>query len=401
MRVVERYVFYGNETDHARCPWLTRLADGRLILGINILHNHRKLRYDWDHRQKPHYILGRTPQELAARQPRLLSDSHGLPPMFFERRDGAILAAYNSWQEYPLGSEQADTILRDKELTPFVRTHQDHALIAAGAKHSGTYEQRLQLIGWDPGEEEAGKPEALGLLQPITVLRSTDGGESWEPWSRIHFDPERQKGGAAFRGNMLELDNGEILFMNSSFVNSDAEDARDKWAARLLSSTDGGRTWHIKSRLIVQDDPAENISESHIYRQSAGRLSVVSRTTGHGALAIAHSADNGRTWSEGPRMTTCSGYPPHVLAHSSGKTLLTYYRRGIEPMGLKAKLLEPDLSDIDDAAEHVLLERKGKGMGGGGYPSAVELDDGTILISIYDRLEPYGPYQIVGVRIEL
>ncbi len=96
MRFLGDYVFFGNATDHARCPYLTRLANGRLILGMNILRGQTRLTHDWNSAQRPHFIIGRTPEELAATPPTPLSDRHGLPPYFFERSDGVLLVVYFS-----------------------------------------------------------------------------------------------------------------------------------------------------------------------------------------------------------------------------------------------------------------------------------------------------------------
>lgn len=395
MRFIQQYVVYGNETDHARCPYLTRLSDRRLIIGMNILHNDTKLSYDWDRRQKPHYIIGNGVEDLVRRQPTLLSDKQGLPPMFFECRDGSILAAYNSWREYELGSQEADAALRDDRLKPFLRARYMHKTErqAVTDKRIETDQQREELLGWTP---EAGSRDALGLLQPITILRSTDGGWSWSPWSAVYHDNERRVGGAGFRGNMLQFDDGEILFMNSAFANGD--DGND---ARLMHSTDGGRNWNIKSTLRIADHPGDRITESHIYAHPDGRISVISRTTVSSNLAIAHSDDKGRTWTQGPRLTNVWGYPAHVLPHSSGKAILTYYRRGVDPKGLCAKVLEPDLSDMESAEEHMLHLQVGEGIGNGGYPSAIEDDDGTVLVAYFDRLRPYGPTNILIRRFEM
>lgn len=391
MRLIEQHLIYGNETDHPRCPFLTRLRDGRLIIGMNILHNDTRLGFDWDRRQKPHYILGDNVHDLVRRQPTLLSDRHGLPPMFFECNDGSILAAYNSWQEYELGSDEANALLKDDALQPYLKAKY---LVRRRKEGADAAAARQELLGWMP---EAGDRDALGLLQPITLLRSTDGGLSWEAWGKVYADNDKQWGGAAFRGNMLQLESGEILFMNTGMA---SEVSGCGAPGRFMHSIDGGRTWAVKSLLSIEDHPEERVSESHIYRHPSGRISVISRTSQSYNLAIAHSDDNGATWG-GPRLTGVWGYPPHVLLHSSGKAVLTYYRRGRDPKGLHAKVLESDLSDIETAEEHALHHQEGKGIGNGGYPSAVEADDGTVLVAYYDRLEPYGPTNILVRRFEL
>src|SRR4051794_5865199 len=89
VHVGQRYIFYGNEFDHARCPYLTKLSDDRLLIGMNIVHN-SVLMTDADWRQKPHFLLGRTPEELARKRPTLLTGQHGHPPYFFELKNGDL-----------------------------------------------------------------------------------------------------------------------------------------------------------------------------------------------------------------------------------------------------------------------------------------------------------------------
>lgn len=394
IEIIKKYDFYGNETDHARGPYITKLSDGRFILGINILHNSPKLSHDWDTRQKPHYIIGSTPDELMAKQPSLLSDKHGLPPYFFECNDGSILTAYNSWKEYHVESTEGKEILKDKENHPFVWSHLyiEKVLGVSESKYSKSDILNAELLGWDDYSDEQNK--IFGVLQPITILKSSDRGNTWHEHGKIYYDPEKMKNGSAFRGNMIQLDDGEIIFAASGVDDKNP----DKPVYCLRSSRDGGKTWHIKSRLRI---PNDEISETHIFRQKSGRITLLCRTVKSRQIAIAHSDDNGLTWCDDPRLTNIWGFPCHALAHSSGKVILTWFRRGTGPRGLKCKILQEDFSDIDSAPEIWLDEIHEEGRGGGGYPSSVELEDGSILTVIFGRLEEYGPFHIIGFRYKL
>lgn len=92
------------------------------------------------------------------------------------------------------------------------------------------------------------------------------------------------------------------------------------------------------------------------------------------------SGDGGRTWSV-PRAIGVWGLPSHLLRLRDGRLLMTYgYRRA--PMGNQARLSldegrtwsEPMVISADAASVDV------------GYPSTVELADGTLLTVWYEAL---------------
>jgi hypothetical protein len=383
IRVRQEYLLCGSENDHSRCPSLLRLHDGRLMLGVNILRGNPRLTHDWNEAQRPHVVIGRTPEDLAATPARLVIDQHGLPPTFCELRDGTILCALNGWKEYRLDAPDAKAIWEDPEQMRFRNSDLDHR-----KGRTDDYAQVAQLLGLDPSQ----RLDTFGILQPIRILRSTDGGRSFEEFSQISSDPQK-KTGCSFRGNMVELPSGELLL---------AACWRRTSAARhtdfCMHSLDAGRTWVAKG--VIAEDPtgSEGYSETHLYRSPEGELVALMRTDS-AQLSISRSRDDGQNWSP-PQRSSIWGYPFHALLHSSGRVLLSWgYRK--QPYGVKGKVLKPDLSDLETAPEFYIDQYAEPTASGGGYPAAVELPDGSCLVVYFARRAPYGPPWIVGRVIEL
>lgn len=387
MKLIKDYVFYGNDHEMAHVPSIYKTKEGEIFLGMNIPLHHKIKKYDWETFQRGYFIKGQCPKDLVDRQPTMLVDYHSMTPQFQECADGTLIAAFNAWDNIPLGTEKADQLLRDKEMAPHLGTRMLHKNHQTGTRV--TSDELASLLGYDPIKE--GEADELGVSLPITIVRSTDKGQSWHPWGHIYDIPEKEKGGQKFRGNMLLLPSGELLFV--VYVSD-----RD---ASLYSSLDHGKTWKRKSYLNFDNhNEKELLNEATLYRHASGRITVVARTWTSMKLAIAHSDDEGLTWVEGPRLTNVWGFPPFLMPHSSGKVLLLYYRRR-SPKGLYAKLLKEDLSDIDDAEVLELTNADGEGVGGGGYPQAIELDDASILIVYHDRLKPYETYKVLGKQYKI
>ncbi|MHC4872992.1 MAG: sialidase family protein [Planctomycetota bacterium] len=388
MNILDNYVFYYNETDHARAPFITAMSNGKLILGFNLIHNDYQLTHDWDTRQKAHYIIGETPAELAVNSPRLLTGRHSMPPMFFETSKGKLLAVYNSHHEYEYDSEEAKQILADKELHPFTKTRRSDVFTNAdGSRGEQRLSEKDYLRMIDNSEGEVG---TVGLLNPVSVYASDDYGESWHEQGKIYSKPDKEKGPAGFRGNMIEV-NSELL------IACNWKDDVDTYTRHvyLMSSSDEGVSWQIKSKIA---GPEECPNETSLYQNPDGRLTAIMRTM-EGYLCLAHSDDNGESWGEMIKSSVW-GFPAHAILHSSGKVVLTYGYRN-KPKGTKVKILNADLTDFDTAPEYYVVQYDEEGSGGGGYPYAVELKDGSVLIVYYDRIVPYGASAIMGTKISI
>ncbi|OPZ81583.1 MAG: hypothetical protein BWY76_02982 [bacterium ADurb.Bin429] len=93
-----------------------------------------------------------------------------------------------------------------------------------------------------------------------------------------------------------------------------------------------------------------------------------------------HSDDDGATWSV-PVPLNYHGSPPHLLRHSSGALLLTYgYRQA--PFGQRVAI------STDEGATwtHDWIIRDDGPTGDLGYPSTVEMADGSLFTVCYQQV---------------
>ena len=172
------------------------------------------------------------------------------------------------------------------------------------------------------------------MLGDVAATVSADEGASWELVSRV----KRPDAGMWCEPHALELPNGEILGM-------------------LRYEFRDGRSSHIGKG-------------ARYYSANHKDFSIYS----------VRSADGGKSWSE-PVLIT-SGSPPSLMMHSSGVIVLSYSWRRENP-GQRLRFSKDggkSWSDEwilrDDGPDYDL-----------GYPSTVELADGTLYTVYYQKTE--------------
>jgi sialidase-1 len=211
--------------------------------------------------------------------------------------------------------------------------------------------------------DAAERKAALG----VWMLRSTDAGRSWSQPYDCQVDSPH---------GPIQLADGRLLYAG-----------KDLWRTRrvgVCQSTDDGLSWTWLAEIPPRDgDTSDNYHELHAVETADGRLLVQIRNHNanhRGETLQSESEDGGRSWSV-PRSIGVWGLPSHLLRLRDDRLLMTYgYRR--EPFGNQARISadhgrswSPPLVVSDD------------GQGGDlGYPSTVELADGTLLSVWYERM---------------
>ena len=206
--------------------------------------------------------------------------------------------------------------------------------------------------------------------QPAVTI-SRDGGSTWEE-RRIEGLPTFSRYGAWFRGGIV-LRNGTVLGAVYGTIRTDARFGRSGHASSYaVRSTDEGRNWEIST---IGHDATEKViyNETNLLELPSGRVLALVRGRG-GRLFQSHSDDSGKTWTP-PKMTRIGGSPANLLRLRSGKILCVYRNRGY-PSGYRGVLSHDDGETWDVDREIVICDDTLPGLVG--YPSSVELDDGTI-----------------------
>ncbi|MFW6153616.1 MAG: sialidase family protein [Planctomycetota bacterium] len=221
---------------------------------------------------------------------------------------------------------------------------------------------------------------AVGACTPYTI-RSDDGGRTWSAKRPLVCPPLPH--GAAVYGRMAVLPDGTAM----TIVYGPADDRRTTQASCLLRSRDHGRSWSDATVI------AHDTTEGTVLAAGDGRLLAFLRTTDpdvsrDGATVLSTSDHGGRTWGEPVALTRPHQHPADACVLASGAVLLTYGNR-LGPLAVGAMLSDDGGRTWDRDGRVVLaadtMTLRDKPWGDCGYPSTVQLDDGTIL-TLYYRL---------------
>ena len=161
----------------------------------------------------------------------------------------------------------------------------------------------------------------------------------------------------------------------------------------LFRSDDQGETFYDYTEMAFDEKCEKNFLEPNLYLTEGGRLIGLYRTQTdfykpdvdyddtYLNLHYSVSEDGGKSFGPVQEAKTLWGSSPfHALRLKSGTVLLSYgYRR--KPYGIRARICNAELTNIDEVPEIVL--RDDAPNNDLGYPHAIQLDDGSILVSYY------------------
>ena len=241
---------------------------------------------------------------------------------------------------------------------------------------------------WVDDEEFARWGTTLGALSDAVanrhlgswIMLSHDAAATWGAPIRVPVSTPH---------GPIRLRNGDLLYLGKPFGTWDDMSNASITAAR---STDGGLTWEMLGSVPVYPGTApDNYHEPHVLELPSGTLLGMIRIENSGSKDLkaaglldfsimqTESADGGRSWSV-PKPLGFHGSPPHLLRHSSGLLILTYgYRQA--PLGQRVALSRDDGKTWD----HDWIIRDDAPGWDLGYPSTVELADGSLFTVCYQK----------------
>jgi len=226
-----------------------------------------------------------------------------------------------------------------------------------------------QYAKWKAAHERLNDEERKAELGEWAI-RSTDGGKSWS--TRIPTIVNSPHG-------PVQLKDGRLLYAGKRLWSGERQ-------IGVAESKDDGATWQWLAEIPTrQGDKIPNAyHELHAVEAADGTLIVQIRNhneANRGETLQTESKDGGKTWSE-PHSIGVWGLPSHLLRLRDGRLLMTYGHRR-KPYGNQARIS----SDNGQTwSEPMILS--GDGIGGDlGYPSTVELGDGTLLSVWYETLK--------------
>ena len=254
---------------------------------------------------------------------------------------------------------------------------------------SVAYEDRLNTaLKMKPDDENAWPPEKIGRWQAVHhrvgaaqrevelgswILRSRDAGRSWSAPYRCPVNSPH---------GPIQLSDGRLLYAGKLFWYGRAGQGQGRIG--VCESADDGETWRWLAEIPTR--PGDNFDDYHeLHAVEAADGGVIAHIRNHNKAneretLQSESRDGGKRWSL-PRSIGVWGYPSHLLRLSDDRLLMTYGHRR-DPIGNRARVSEDHGGNWSPA---MIISRDGTSSDVG-YPSTVELDDGSLLTVWYELM---------------
>ncbi len=238
--------------------------------------------------------------------------------------------------------------------------------LLAKANQDGNWDQE-KLARWNAANSRLSadmRQKELG----VWMIRSTDGGLTWSPkYDSLINSPH----------GPIQLSDGRLLYAGKDLWRSGSR-------VGVCESTDDGQTWHWLAEIEPRegDDPNE-YHELHAVDCGGGRILVQIRNhnpANKGETLQCESADGGKTWNR-PKSIRVWGLPSQLLKLRDGRLVMTYGHRRA-PLGNQARI---STDQGRTWSEPIVISGDGAS-GDLGYPSTVELGDGTLLTVWYEAM---------------
>lgn len=201
------------------------------------------------------------------------------------------------------------------------------------------------------------------------MIRSTDGGITWSArYPSIVNSPH----------GPIQLADGRLLYAG-----------KELWTGEkrigVCESKDDGQTWTWLAEIPARegDDATNSYHELHAVETTDGKLIVHIRNhnkANAGETLQTESEDGGKTWTT-PHSIGVWGLPSFLTRLRDGRLLMSYGHRR-PPFGNQARVSEDGGKTW---SEPVTISGDGAG-GDLGYPSTVELEDGSLLTVWYEKM---------------
>lgn len=224
-----------------------------------------------------------------------------------------------------------------------------------------------KLARWKAARDRIG-PELRKKELGTWMLRSTDGGLTWSTrYDSLVNSPH----------GPVELSDGRLLYAGKELW-------KEPHRVGVCESTDDGQSWRWLATIPTRPgDDHEQYHELHAVEATGGRLIVHIRNHNkeHSQETLqSESDDGGKTWSV-PHSIGVWGYPSHLLRLKDGRLLMSYGHRR-KPLGNQARLSEDRGRTWSDA----MLINDDAASGDMGYPSTVQLADGSLVTVWYELM---------------
>lgn len=346
---LEHIVVHRDDTMYYITPWLIRLKNGELIVTAREAH------------RRPRHLISHV--DPTARGILLRSRDSG-------RTWGEKRVIDDETHRFSQTEDVPVAQLSDGSL--IVNTYSwTVSALPAGAEVKGANRYAINDVGGHP---------YIPVFEGTSLLRSVDQGRTWSPRQRIRMEGLGRFGA---RAPVTEMPDGSL------FLAVHAKHGRfDRFRSYLIRSRDHGKTWGELTPMAGKKDDQRTFVEPFVLVRKNGDMIAMYRTSGvlDRYVYQNESTDGGKSWTE-PHNTELYGFPSFLMELKDGRILwLRGYRR--QPYGLRA-VLSRDGGKTWDAKNEIVLRDDG-GTSDLGYPSAVEFEDGRVLVVYWFNQEKEG-----------
>ena len=268
--------------------------------------------------------------------------------------------------------------------------------LAAGQGHNGVL---IALVGgWCISQPHPIRTE--NLINP-TVFRSEDAGHTWEETDTLSRPPEA--GNFVAFGNVRVGKDGALYVPAYDCRMSSTERTSRLSSSYIFRSDDNGRHWG-DARRIGRD----GYTETDILQVADGHWLAVCRTLadyahpddplGAASVTLFRGDTEAGHWERIRPLTLPSQHPGNLLALQDGRILFTCGSRIYGLQGVIVKVSED--GGATWGGDRVLVSALT--MGDCGYPSTVQLEDGTLVTAYYASNAPlHRNYHMAVIRWRL
>jgi Neuraminidase (sialidase) len=253
-------------------------------------------------------------------------------------------------------------------VTTFTSAGYARSLSAVLSGGKDAHVRKDRLAAWRAAHARLGEGEHEAR-QGEWLIRSADGGKTWSPpIPTIVNSPH----------GPIQLKDGRLLYAGKQLWTEDKK-------IGVAESRDDGLTWQWLADIPAR--PGDSVAKYHeLHAVEAGDGTLIAQIRTHnknnsGETLQTESRDGGRTWTV-PRAIGVWGLPSHLLRLRDNRLVMTYGHRRA-PLGNQARV-SADNGKTWGAPITI------SGDGGSwdlGYPSTVELADGTLLTVWYEQLK--------------
>ena len=296
----------------------------------------------------------------------LMPDGSVVATIFNRPYHGSVVGDVECWSS-------RDGRLWEKRGSPAIHEPDSNRMnVAAGLAHDGSL--LVLASGW-------GGRDFREKILPTVVARSADGGRNWRRTFSVQL-PE----GVDFLIPFGDIVQGKGELLAASFYHEIPGEAN----AFVLFSRDDGRSWGEAVKIAPHD-----YNETALLRLSPNRWLAASRSHADGHLALYASEDDGKHWARSGLLTLPGHHPAHLLEMADGSVLLTYGIREKGHHGIGYRTSEDEGRTWSRPTRIVNLEETTDG----GYPSTIQMADGTLLTAYYsNRIPQHQRYHMGAVR---